>query len=234
MRSAGPARRRSSPTADPRILPGVMLGVAIAVALATWACGVAPESTPRTVDRANIPFGLADTSTSTTTTTLPETTAQTTLPPATTVPQETAKVYFVQGGNLVPVDRDIPAGADRSRIVRDLQIGPSLPERQDGLRTAVPFSAVTILGISVEGGTATIDVAPNFLELLPSPSEQQLAAGQLVMTLTDRGPGIGRVRFTVGGTAVPVPRGDGSAPQQPDQSVSRDDYLALVTPPPTG
>ena len=26
------------------------------------------------------------------------------------------------------------------------------------------------------------------------------------MTLTDRGPGIGRVRFTVGGTAVPVPR----------------------------
>ena len=54
------------------------------------------------------------------------------------------------------------------------------------------------------------------------------------MTLTDRGPGIGRVRFTVGGTAVPVPRGDGSAPQQPDQSVSRDDYLALVTPPLTG
>jgi Sporulation and spore germination len=234
MRAAGPDRRRSSRTVDPRILPGVMLGVAIAVALATWACGVAPESTPRTVDRANIPLGLADTSTSTTTTTLPETTAQTTVPPATTVPAETAKVYLVQGGNLVAVEREIPVAADLSRIIRDVQVGPSVAERERGLRSAVPFSAVTILGIGLEGGTATIDVAPNFLELLPSPSEQELAAGQLVMTLTDRGPGIGRVRFTVGGTAVPVPRGDGSAPQQPDQSVSRDDYLALVTPPPTG
>ena len=50
------------------------------------------------------------------------------------------------------------------------------------------------------------------------------------MTLTDRGPGIGRVRFTVDGNAVSVPRGDGSAPQQPDQSVSRDDYLSLLEP----
>ena len=49
------------------------------------------------------------------------------------------------------------------------------------------------------------------------------------MTLTDRGPGIGRVRFTVDGNAVSVPR-DGSAPQQPDQSVSRDDYLSLLEP----
>ena len=48
------------------------------------------------------------------------------------------------------------------------------------------------------------------------------------MTLTDRGPGIGRVRFTVDGNAVSVPRGDGSAPQQADQSVSRDDYLTLL------
>ena len=234
MRPACGGRRRAARAADPRILPGAMLGVAIAVALATWACGVAPESTPRTVDRANVPFGLADTSTTSTTTTVPETTAETTVPPATTVPGETAKIYLVQGGNLVAVEREIPVGADLSRIIRDVQIGPSLAERQGGLRSAVPFSAVTILGIGVEGGTATIDVAPNFLELLPSPSEQQLAAGQLVMTLTDRGPGIGRVRFTVGGTAVPVPRGDGSAPQQPDQSVSRDDYLALVTPPLTG
>jgi hypothetical protein len=207
--------------------------LAIGVALATWACGVAPESTPRTVDRADILFGLADTSTSTTTTTEPATTAGTTVP-ATTVPVETAKVYLVQGGNLMGVDRPIPLAADLSRIIKDVQAGPTLAERERGLRTAVPFSAVTILGIGVEGGTATIDVAPNFLELLPSPTEQQLAVGQLVMTLTDRGPGIGRVRFTVGGNPVPVPRGDGSAPQQPDQSVSRDDYLALVSPPPTG
>ena len=126
-------------------------------------CGPEPARDGRP---GNIPFGLADTSTTSTTTTVAGDTTETTLPPATTVPQETAKVYFVQGGNLVPVDRDIPVGADRSRIVRDLQIGPSVAEREGGLRTAVPFSAVTILGIAVQGGTATIDVAPNFLELL--------------------------------------------------------------------
>ena len=222
---------RRSPV-DPRVRASAAVAVVVVLALVAWACGVAPESSPRTVDRADILFGLAETSTTTTTTTVPETTAATTVPPATTLPVETAKVYFIKNGNLVGVDRDIPTGADLSRIIKDVQIGPNLAERESGLRTAVPFSAVSILGIGVEGGTATIDVGPNFLELLPSPTEQQLAAGQLVMTLTDRGPGIGRVRFTVGGTAVPVPRGDGSSPQEPDQSVSRDDYLALVTPPP--
>jgi HAMP domain-containing protein len=80
VRSAHHSRRRPSRTADPRVLPGAMLCVAIAVALVTWACGVAPEATPRTVDRANIPFGLDDTSTTSTTTTLPATTTETTLP----------------------------------------------------------------------------------------------------------------------------------------------------------
>ena len=142
-----------------------------------------------------------------------------------------AKIYLVRGGNLVGVDRPIPLDADLSKIIRDVQSGPTKAEIAAGLRTAVPLSSVSVLGIGLEGGTATIDVAPNFLELLPSPTEQLLAAGQLVMTLTDRGPGIGRVRFTVAGSPVPVPRGDGSAPQQADQSVSRDDYLPLVLPP---
>jgi hypothetical protein len=206
------------------------VGLGIAFAVGAWSCGVSPESQPRAVDRQDILFGLAETSTSTTTTTVPLTVAQTTIPPATTIPVEEATIYLVQGGNLVAVKRPIPLDADVSRVIRDVQSGPTPGESAAGLRTALPFDAVTVLGISQEGGTATIDLAPNFLELLPSPGEQQLAAGQLVMTLTDRGPGIGRVRFTVAGNAVPVPRGDRSAPQQPDQSVSRDDYLPLVLP----
>jgi hypothetical protein len=205
------------------------VGLGVAFAIGAWSCGVSPESEPRAVDRGDILFGLADTSTTTSTTTVPLTVAQT-IPPATTIPVAEAMIYMVQGGNLVAVKRPIPLDADVSRVIRDVQAGPNQGELAAGLRTALPFSAVTVLGISQEGGTATIDLAPNFLELLPSPSEQQLAAGQLVMTLTDR-PGIGRVRFTVGGNAVPVPRGDRSAPQQPDQSVSRDDYLPLVLQP---
>jgi hypothetical protein len=207
------------------------VGLGLAFAIGAWSCGVSPESRPRAVDRGDILFGLADTSTTTTTTTVPLTVAQTTIPPATTIPVEEATIYLVKGGSLVAVKRPIPLEADVSRVIRDVQTGPNSGELAAGLRTALPFSAVTVLGISQEGGTATIDLAPNFLELLPSPSEQQLAAGQLVMTLTDRGPGIGRVRFTVGGNAVPLPRGDRSAPQQPDQSVSRDDYLPLVLQP---
>jgi hypothetical protein len=205
-----------------------VLGVAGVVATVTWACGVSPEDTPRTVGEDRIPFGLSETSTSTTTTTstVPLTTPTTS--PVTTVPVATARIYLVRDGRLVAVDRPTPIDAGLSEVIGELQEVPTREERQDRLRTALPASAVTVLGISNRGGTATVDLSPGFQQLLPSPTEQQLAAAQLVMTLTDRGPGIGRVRFTVDGNAVSVPRGDGSAPQQADQSVSRDDYLSLL------
>jgi hypothetical protein len=149
---------------------------------------------------------------------------------ATTAPIETANIYLIRDGHLVPVERATALDAGLSEVISELQEVPTREERQARLRTAIPASAVTVLGIAIRGGTATVDLSPAFLQLLPSPTEQQLAAGQLVMTLTDRGPGIGRVRFTVDGNAVSVPRGDGSAPQQADQSVSRDDYLTLLEP----
>jgi hypothetical protein len=205
-----------------------VLGVVGVVTTVTWACGVSPEDTPRTVGEDRIPFGLSETSTSTTTTTstVPLTTPTTS--PVTTVPVATARIYLVRDGRLVAVDRPTPIDAGLSEVIGELQEVPTREERQDRLRTALPASAVTVLGISNRGGTATVDLSPGFQQLLPSPTEQQLAAAQLVMTLTDRGPGIGRVRFTVDGNAVSVPRGDGSAPQQADQSVSRDDYLSLL------
>jgi hypothetical protein len=213
---AGPARQALA-----------VLGAMGVVATGAWACGVSPEDTPRTVGGDRIPFGLNETSTSTTTTTstVPLTTPTSTV---TTLPLETARIYLVRDDQLVAVDRPTPLDAGLSEVIGELQEVPTREERQARLRTALPASAVTVLGISNRGGTATVDLSPGFQQLLPSPTEQQLAAAQLVMTLTDRGPGIGRVRFTVDGNAVSVPRGDGSAPQQPDQSVSRDDYLSLL------
>jgi hypothetical protein len=207
----------------------VVCGVVGVVGAGAWACGVSPEDTPRTVGEDQIPFGLSATSSSTTTTssTVPRTTPTST---ATTAPIETANIYLIRDGHLVPVERATALDAGLSEVISELQEVPTREERQARLRTAIPASAVTVLGIAIRGGTATVDLSPEFLQLLPSPTEQQLAAGQLVMTLTDRGPGIGRVRFTVDGNAVSVPRGDGSAPQQADQSVSRDDYLTLLEP----
>ena len=204
-------------------------GVVGVVGAGAWACGVSPEDTPRTVGRGPDPLRAErdlelhhdhelDRAPHDPTST------------ATTVPVETARIYLVRDGRLAPVERATALDAGLSEVINELQEVPTREERQARLRTAIPASAVTVLGIAIRGGTATVDLSPAFLQLLPSPTEQQLAAGQLVMTLTDRGPGIGRVRFTVGGNAVSVPRGDGSAPQQADQSVSRDDYLTLLEP----
>jgi hypothetical protein len=201
----------------------------VILAAAVWACGVSPEATPRAVDRADIRFDLAETSSSTTTTTTIPRTTLATIVPVSTVPLERAKLYMVRGSKLVPVERAIPPTADLPTIIGAIQAGPTDSEATAGLRTALPVG--TVLGVQLKGGTATVDLAPSFLDLPPTPTEQQLAAGQLTMTLTDRGPGIGRVRFTVAGNPVPVPRGDGSAPQATDQSVSRDDYLSMVTGP---
>jgi spore germination protein GerM len=209
-------------------------GVGLALAATVAACGVAPEAAPRPIE-GTLPAGLGETTTSTTTTTTVPititiaTSAPTTLP-TTTAPSEAVVVYLVRtDGKLVPVSRAITQGADLGTILTEVQLEPTPVEEAAGLRTAVPRDAV--LGVVVRGGTATIDLAPTFLDPSFVSSEQQLAAGQLTMTATERGPGVGRVRFTVGGKPIAVPRGDGSLPQATDQSVSRDDYSQLVAKP---
>jgi hypothetical protein len=206
-------------------------GIGAVLAVAAAACGVSPEAAPRPIE-GSLPAGLDQTTTSTTTTTTTPvpitipTTPPTTLP-TTTTPQEIVQIYLVRSdGKLVPVTRAITEGADLGTILTEVQLEPTPAEEVAGLRTAVARDSV--LGVVVAGGTATIDLAPTFLDASFVPSEQQLAAGQLTMTATDRGPGVGRVRFTVGGRPIAVPRGDGSLPQELDQSVSRDDYANLV------
>jgi Sporulation and spore germination len=214
-------------------VPTRTLGAAgLGLVVALGACGVSAESSPRPVE-GTLQFGLDQTTTSTTTTTVPITVTSTTSPPAptTTMPEEVVQIYLVRNdGKLVPVQRTVPEGADLATILTQVQLDPTLAEEANGLRTAVPRDSV--VRVQVAGGTATIDLAQSFLDAAPAPIEQQLAAGQLTMTVTERGPGVGRVRFTVAGNPIAVPRGDGSLPQQPDQSVSRDDYASIVAPPP--
>jgi hypothetical protein len=203
------------------------LGAASVAAIGLGACGVSPQSSPRNIGP--VQFGLNETSTTTTTTT---TTVPITAPPSTTTPPpSTAKldlvrVYFIRAGRLVGVNRGLPHGTPLVAVAGLLQAPPTLAEQKLGLRTALKPG--TVKSVTVKGGTATIDVNPIFYEQLPTPVEQELQAAQLVMTLTDRGPGIGRVRFTVAGLPRSVPLADGSNPAAADFSVSRDDYRSIL------
>ena len=71
-------------------------------------------------------------------------------------------------------------------------------------------------------GRVRIDLTPAF-EALP-PSDQILALGQLVLTVTAR-PGVGQAEFTLDGEPIDVPRGNGLLVSG---TVVRDDYVKLL------
>jgi len=137
---------------------------------------------------------------------------------------ETVTVWFVNEDRLAPSTRDLPAPADALTAVTAITAGVSASESALGLRTAIPDTGM-ITDASVDRGTATVTLAPEFLDI-PS-GDQVFALGQLVYTLTDLR-GVGRVRFEIGGEPVVVPLPDG---ESTDDSVSREDFAALVSPP---
>jgi spore germination protein GerM len=71
-------------------------------------------------------------------------------------------------------------------------------------------------------GIAAVDLTPGFAEL---PGDRQLrAVAQMTCTLTAQ-PGVGQVRYTLGGSSIAVPRADGSVTGDP---VTRQDYGSLL------
>jgi hypothetical protein len=213
-------------TAEGRTRLGAAGVLAAAFALVVVACGVPDDKGFQAVSSNDIPFGLDDSTTTTTTTTVATTVAPpTTLPPpstTTTIPNEQVAVYYVLGRRLRPVLRSLPRGVTPAEALVELQRGPLEEDRPIGLRSSI---VPEMLGqVTVSGGVATVDLSPSILGL--STTEQVLAFGQIVATLTAR-PGIGRVTFTIDGRPVNPPRADGSL--APD-SVSCDDYVELIPP----
>lgn len=184
------------------------------VGLALAGCALPVDDHARALDAEKLPAALAATSSPTTTVALPGGS------PSTTQRQSTPdRVWFIAGDQLQSVPREVfgsPSG-----LIDALLAGPS-PEEVDGsgLRSAIPEAA--IISTDIRGGVATLDLDPSFVAI-PT-GDQILAVGQLVLTLTGL-PGVGQVRFAVDGTAVRVPRADGS---QVDAAVSREDYLPLT------
>lgn len=208
----------------------------LGVAALLPACGVPQDDSVRVI--ADVPKGLTatTTSTSTTTTTIPPTTTtppstvpqtSTTAPvtsqaPPTTIPAAFA-LYFVMGDRLIKVVRRSEEPADAEALISLLVLGPFFDDNAPFARTAIGFGDIE--RVTVAGGIATVDLGSKFAEL-PS-SERRRAVAQLVMTLAGR-PGIGPVRFRLGGEPIAVPRGDGSIA---GRTVSSDDYRSLVDDP---
>lgn len=144
--------------------------------------------------------------------------------PSTTLPDGVdVLVYLVREGELVPVERSLPADADLMDLLGLLAQGADEAERGDGLSSPTPETGA-FRGVEVVRGVAEVELGEDFVEL--AGEEQVLAIGQAVLTLTGR-PGVGRVSFTFDGGAVEAPRGDGSVTSDP---LARDDFSDLVAP----
>jgi spore germination protein GerM len=186
------------------------------VAVLLVGCGVRPEDRAVLAQPGDVPYDLLTPAGPVTTSTVPGPTG-----PATTV-----TLYFIQGGRMAPAERRVSAPVALDRLVQTLAFGPTESEATVGLRTALVAIDV-VRSVVLAGGIATVDLSGTFTEAVGG--DQLLALGQIVYTLTER-PGVGRVGFTLEGSPVGVPRGDGAVTLD---SVSRDDYSGL-TPLPQG
>ncbi len=174
---------------------------------------------------------LGETIPTTTTTTTPPTTLvpTTTTEPintSTTIATEEVTLYFISGAQLTEYELPVRNGASLFEILIALQQGPPAPGL--GLRSALPLPAQARLGVTEDGtGVITIELPAGFFELIPT-SDQLLAVGQLVLTIT--GGRIGQVRFTQEGQGIAVPRGTGEF-SEAGQPLPPRDYLELLQPP---
>ena len=183
------------------------------------ACGVPSDDQFR---GAKPPDALARPPVAPTTTSAPTTTlaVASTLPPisATTVPSLKVQLYFVRNGALVAMDRSFPESVTPQGILNTLLFGP--PNGDPTLRTVADLSSVVTVQSPIKG-VATVVLSEGFIAL-PG-SEQRLAIGQIVLTMTGLR-GVGQVQFSRAGFPQLVPLPDGQSAVQ----VAREDVAALL------
>lgn len=131
---------------------------------------------------------------------------------AAAAPRRTAHVYFLHGERGAAVHRSVPARTPATAAVTELLRGPSAPERARGLTTAVP-AGTRLLGLTVRGGTATVDLSRRFGSGGGSAS-MFARLGQLVYTLTAV-PHVQRVTLRIEGRTVRVFGTEGLVLSQP-------------------
>jgi spore germination protein GerM len=184
----------------------VAVGVLV-VALLLAACGVDSQDGPVAVKRDDVPFGLLDATT--TTTTRPR------------VGGNGLVVYLVSPSGLVGAVRktkQVPTGAI---ALSQLESGPTPAESAAGLVTTLTGGAVSL--VDVRQGRATVRLDSSFEGRQAIPLQ---TVAQVVLTLTSVAT-IGQVVFEINGERVEVPRGDGTTTGVP---VGAADYQSMVAP----
>ena len=203
--------------------------VSLVVSLVVAGCGVPSSSDNRPLGADALPDVFSATSTtvpSTSTTSPPSTSTSVPESTSSTVPVEEVTMYFVAGSQVVPISRLLLSPAAPPQVLAALVEGLPNGDVAAGLRSAIP--AGLLATVTVERGSATVDLPTNFITDLPG-AEQRLAVAQIVLTLTRRA-GIGQVVFTSGNRPQSVPRGRGDL-TRPGELVACDDYSNLL---PTG
>jgi len=131
----------------------------------------------------------------------------TTAPTATPSPTTTLSLYFLRGEKLGVAERQVPHTIKPATAALEaLLAGPTAAEKAAGLKTAVP-SGTRLLGLSIDGTTARVDLSGKFASGGGSLSMQARVA-QIVYTLT-RFPTIKAVDFMLDGGLVETLGGEG-------------------------
>lgn len=186
-----------------------MAALVLAAASGLAACGVGAQSSPRDIDRADVPFGLGDR--------VEEPTSSVHQAPY------SYTIFLVADDRLRGVARGSRTPPTVLNRLTGLTRGPTPAEADAGLRTLLS-PEVTVERVRVTDGVATVVLSAD-TAAQPVGDEGALGIAQLVYTATAV-PGVERVRFQVGGEPAEVPRGNGTLTDQP---VGRGDY-APATP----
>lgn len=203
------------------------LMLTIVAASSVVACGVPRVSEFRQIEDEQIPYGLAETTTTrpaTTTTRPPLTTSTTTPETTTTVALEDVRLYFLTGLQMVPIQRSLASPATPSQVLAALVEGPPGGELGVGLRTALPPTDDIV--VTVERGVATVNLPTGYVDQIPA-SEQRRAIAQIVLTLSVL-PRSSFVVFLEDGEPLAVPRGRGDL-SEPGEPLAFEDYETLVS-----
>jgi spore germination protein GerM len=142
--------------------------------------------------------------------------------PATEPAGEVAQVLcLVRDNQLVQTVRRVDAILGPQRQLDQLVAGPTPAEQVQGLSTAL---ATTALTVRLPAGGATADVEVGEADEGAGRSDEVLAYGQIVCTLTSRAD-IAAVTFSRDGQPLQVPRGDLTLSADP---LSATDYRLLL------
>jgi spore germination protein GerM len=148
---------------------------------------------------------------------LPNPDAERIVPPA-PAGAPTVSLCYLADGELATVEHAMEPPVSLIDTVRALAEPPASAPH---LRTAIGDPDL-VRSVDLAGGIAVVDLRRSISTI--SGQDQLVAVAQIVCTLTGRA-GVGQVSFTLDGSAVDIPRDDGSLVSEP---VARDDYASLM------